>query len=100
MQNAFRLVVTTQVCENYGAHCWDGTGDCPQGWKFKGGNEVVVAKGNPQRVSRAWKRLNLNNPRFSHKSEYWEEYPINVQILAPGEETEDEKLKREWEGAF
>jgi hypothetical protein len=37
-----RFVVTTQVRENYGAHNWDGNGECPQYWKFKGGNEYLV----------------------------------------------------------
>jgi len=37
-----KLVITTQVRENYGAHDWDGTGSCPQYWKFKGGSEYTV----------------------------------------------------------
>jgi hypothetical protein len=37
-----KLVITTQVRENYGAHEWDGQGECPQRWKFKGGNTYVV----------------------------------------------------------
>ena len=37
-----KLVITTQVRENYGAHDWDGTGTCPQYWKFKGGSEYTV----------------------------------------------------------
>ena len=36
------LVIQTQNQENYGAHDWDGTGACPQYWKFKGGNEFKV----------------------------------------------------------
>lgn len=36
------LVITTQTQENYGAHDWDGVGECPQYWKFKGGQEVKV----------------------------------------------------------
>ena len=32
------LVIDTQYCENYGAHGWDGEGECPQHWKFKGGS--------------------------------------------------------------
>ena len=31
------LVIRTQIHENYGAHDWDGTGECPQYWKAKGG---------------------------------------------------------------
>lgn len=36
------LVISTQYQENYGAHDWDGTGACPQYWKFKGGSEYKV----------------------------------------------------------
>jgi len=37
-----KLVIHTQHKENYGAHDWDGEGECPQYWKFKGGNTYVV----------------------------------------------------------
>jgi hypothetical protein len=36
------LVIRTQIYENYGAHNWDGTGDCPQYWKAKGGTEYKI----------------------------------------------------------
>ena len=39
-----KLLITTQVYENYGAHDWDGRGECPQYWKAKGGNDYVVKK--------------------------------------------------------
>jgi hypothetical protein len=39
-----KLLITTQVYENYGAHDWDGAGECPQYWKAKGGNDYVVKK--------------------------------------------------------
>lgn len=36
------LVIRTQYMENYGAHDWDGVGECPQYWKMKGGSEYKV----------------------------------------------------------
>ena len=36
------IVVHTQYKENYGAHDWDGQGECPQYWKFKGGSTYFV----------------------------------------------------------
>jgi hypothetical protein len=36
------LVIQTQQEENYGAHNWDGEGECPQYWKMKGGQEYKV----------------------------------------------------------
>ena len=37
-----KLVIDTQYKENYGAHDWDGTGECPQYWKFKGGSSYLI----------------------------------------------------------
>jgi hypothetical protein len=37
-----KIYVYTQVQENYGAHDWDGEGECPQYWKFKGGNDYFI----------------------------------------------------------
>jgi hypothetical protein len=37
-----KLAIYTQYAENYGAHDWDGTGECPQYWKMKGGSTFVV----------------------------------------------------------
>lgn len=39
-----KLLIATQVYENYAAHDWDGKGECPQRWKAKGGNDYVVKK--------------------------------------------------------
>ena len=37
-----KKIVHTQYRENYGAHQWDGKGECPQYWKNKGGDTYVV----------------------------------------------------------
>ena len=34
--------VMTQIHENYGAHDWDGVGECPQMWKAKGGEDYII----------------------------------------------------------
>ena len=44
MEATFIVVAFYAVRENYGAHTWDGEGECPQGWKNKGGCERVVAE--------------------------------------------------------
>jgi len=46
-----KLLITTQIYENYGAHDWDGEGECPQYWKAKGGNDYVVKKFKSNRRS-------------------------------------------------
>ena len=37
-----KLVIITQVRENYGAHDWNGVGNVPQYWKDKGGSEYIL----------------------------------------------------------
>jgi len=37
-----KLLIQTQVLENYGAHAWNGEGECPQNWKAKGGEDYVL----------------------------------------------------------
>ena len=41
MKNTIHTV-QTQYRENYGAHNWDETGECPQDWKNKGGDTYVL----------------------------------------------------------
>lgn len=58
-------IVQTQYRENYGAHDWDGTGECPQYWKNKGGSTyVVIGDTSAEMVNRV----------INHKSDYSEEY--------------------------
>lgn len=47
-----KLVITTQIRENYGAHDWDGVGQCPQHWRCKGGDVYVVPNLTPAQI---WK---------------------------------------------
>jgi len=46
MKELIASLITTQYRENYGAHDWDGTGECPQYWKNKFGTEYMI-KGAP-----------------------------------------------------
>lgn len=38
----FDLYASGQYMENYGAHDWDGKGECPSYWKYKGSDSVKV----------------------------------------------------------
>jgi hypothetical protein len=40
--NTTLLQITAQYEENYGAHSWDGQGECPQHWKPKGGQMFTL----------------------------------------------------------
>ena len=44
-QTTFDVVATLAYRENYGAHDWDGEGECPQYWKCKGDSEQVILTG-------------------------------------------------------
>ena len=37
-----KLLIQTQIRENYAAHDWDGQGEVPQYWKCKGGNDYFI----------------------------------------------------------
>jgi hypothetical protein len=92
-----RIVAVTQIEENYGAHAWNGLGTCPQRWKFKGGNDVVIWEGQPESAPFVVEGLKKAGFKYLERNDpYWKEYVIDVRILAPGEKTEDEKMK-EWE---
>jgi len=96
----FRLVITTQVYENYGAHCWDGKGECPQHWKAKGGNEyrqnigdanTVIELGS-EGVRELYRALANKHTRFD---DYYDEYVIGWQLVPSNEETYEERELRE-----
>lgn len=75
----FAIVVKTQYVENYGAHSWDGKGECPQHWKFKGGSDfwVLSTKGEYPSEDALTKAQDL----VRHESEYSREYPLSVEVL-------------------
>ncbi len=89
-----RMLFVTQFRENYGAHAWDGKGECPQYWKNKGGMEYalpitvaqIIELGHKGMESLALQAANQLN-RFD---DYAEEFVIGWELLAPGEKTEME----------
>ncbi len=90
-----RLLIQTQIEENYGAHCWDGTGDCPQYWKMKGGNEYVLPL-TIEQAAQGQKELNKLVfrllPEIEKDNDHWREYLRDWQLLDAGEQTPDEIL--------
>ena len=78
------LVVFYQYRENYGAHDWDGKGECPQYWKNKGGSDEVVATLTPAEAidlgPEGIRRLaHANADTYSH--EYAEQYVIGYELM-------------------
>ncbi len=48
-----KLHIITQYMENYGAHDWDGEGECPQYWKMKGGEDYFILNVDESEVDAA-----------------------------------------------
>lgn len=74
-----KLVIYTQYKENYGAHDWDGKGECPQYWKFKGGDTYVLPNcGENADVDAI---LEMVTPFITHSDDYSEEYIISAEVV-------------------
>ena len=72
-------VIQTQHLENYGAHDWDGEGDCPQYWKPKGGNTYIFTCSVEENMDpKWWERVEA---ACTSKSEYFEEYSIGETVV-------------------
>ena len=77
-----KIVIQTQIRENYGAHDWDGKGECPQYWKFKGGETYIVPNLSEEQVAQV---IDLGMPTLialiEERNEYYEEYVQNWASL-------------------
>ena len=81
-----KLVIQTQYKENYGAHTWDGKGECPQYWKFKGGDTFVVPGVNSKDLLPQLEQL------IEYSDEGSEEYILSAEIME-----DDAVCCEEWE---
>lgn len=84
------VVVDTQYLENYGAHAWDGEGECPQRWKFKGGSVYVIDAGlryadDPMNESKAQALYMEHLDAIEHRDDYSEEYVIGARLVPTSE---------------
>ena len=81
-----KLVIHTQFKENYGAHTWDGEGECPQYWKFKGGETFVLPGVDTEQLVPALRDL------IEYKDDGSEEYILNAEVVE-----DDAVICEEWE---
>ena len=94
-----KLMITTQIQENYGAHDWDGEGACPQYWKFKGGNDYKYDLGSVTRNTEALQELVEHfRGQIDHDSVGYREYIIGWEVVADDYLTEFERSQLEYEG--
>ena len=96
-----KLLITTQVYENYGAHDWDGVGECPQYWKAKGGSDYVV-KNLPWQTEadfqNAVKIVDQVRVKIEQDNDYFRETCIDWKMVNDDYLTEFEKDQLEYEG--
>lgn len=91
-----KLVIQTQVRENYGAHDWDGKGECPQYWKCKGGDTYIVPNLTDKQVEKVKSHgVPTLTALIESRSEGFEEYIIDVSVVEDNAVVCDE-----WETPF
>lgn len=90
-----KIVLHTQHRENYGAHDWDGKGECPQYWKFKGGDTYVVPRVSVKEAQsdEFWKSLHA---AIESSSEFFEEYVVGSQLVDDVDYVESDHVE-EWD---
>lgn len=88
-----KLVIRTQVKENYGAHTWEGEGECPQHWKFKGGS-IYVVENVDQYAGVCQPYVELLD-LIESSDEYYEEYS-----LGSNEVENSEQVGEDWEQGY
>jgi hypothetical protein len=91
-----KLLITTQVYENYGAHDWDGTGACPSYWKAKGGSDYVIKrfKGDPTTAVMALRE------QIEEDNDHYRETIIDFRLVKDDYLTEFEQSQLDYEGSI
>ena len=94
-----QLLITTQTQENYGAHDWDGVGECPSYWKFKGGQDYKYDLGafgrNPEAITELVMAL---RGQIEENNDYFRNDIIGWEVVADDYLTEFEQSQLEYEG--
>ena len=97
-----KLLITTQVYENYGAHDWDGVGECPQYWKAKGGTDYVVKKfkTNARRsiAESATEAVMALRSQIEKDNEFYRESIMDWRVVTDDYLTEFERDQLEYQG--
>ena len=93
-----KLLITTQVYENYGAHDWDGVGECPQYWKAKGGNDYVVKKFKD--LNKVTETVMALRSQIEQDNQAFRETIIGWEIVGDKHLTEFEQSQLEYEGSI
>jgi len=94
-----KLHIVTQYMENYGAHDWDGEGQCPQRWKFKGGQDYFYPLGASSRSDEAVAEI----VEYFRSTVEWsdvgsQQHIVGYAVVADDYMTEFERSQLEYEG--
>ena len=99
-----KLHIQTQIQENYGAHDWDGEGACPQHWKFKGGNDYMVAVDAVKAGEFFDKKCEMIadsvRGQIEENSDYYRETILGWTLVADDFLTDFEQSQLEYDGAI
>jgi hypothetical protein len=96
-----QLLITTQTQENYGAHDWDGVGECPSYWKFKGGMDYRYDLGAFGRNEEAITELVMAlRGQIEENNDYFRNDIIGWQVVADDYLTEFEQSQLDYEGSI
>lgn len=94
-----KLHITTQYMENYGAHDWDGVGQCPQYWKFKGGEDYFYQLGAQEPSDEHIAELvQVLRTRIEYDTEGSRNYLVGYGIVEDSFMTDYEKSQLEYDG--
>jgi hypothetical protein len=93
-----KLVIHTQHYENYGAHDWDGEGECPQYWKAKGGDEFMVLN-IPTSVS-VDQIVDMVRDQVEFRNEGFESTIIGVEVEQDDYLSSFERSQLEYDGSI
>ena len=97
-----KILIHTQYHENYGAHEWDGKGECPQYWKSKGGSEIELDRELTWNEASDTALVNslVEKARalINKKNNYFEEYVVDWELITPDYLTWFEKSQLEFDG--
>jgi hypothetical protein len=86
-----KIIITTQDRENYGAHTWNGEGQCPQHWKNKGGVDYVINDLSVEQAQNIEDNFdNLVGKHLNVSDEYFNTYVISYNIVENEELFEDD----------
>lgn len=91
-----KLLIQTQVLENYGAHDWDGEGECPQYWKAKAGDEYVVPGVDACDMIEVI--VDRARPSIEVDNEHYREFIVAWWVVADDYLTDFERSQLEYEG--